>query len=97
MGTELIDRSDQELIQQAVSDLEQFVPSFKGMIRETRVVRHRWMVARYSPGTHRSIIEFKRRVESVEGLSIVSNDLDSCHMESAVTAARRAVESLSKG
>jgi len=54
------------------------------------------MVARYSPGTHRSIIEFKKRLESLEGLSIVSNDLDGVHMECAVTAARRAVESLSK-
>jgi oxygen-dependent protoporphyrinogen oxidase len=97
MGRELIDRSDEELIRQAVSDLDHFVPSFKEGIRETRVIRHRWMVARYAPGTHRRIIEFKRRVESVEGLSIVSNDLDSCHMESAVTAARRTVESLSAG
>lgn len=97
MGAELIDRSDQELIGQAISDLEHFVPSFRDRIRQTRVMRHRWMVARYAPGTHRRIIGFKKRVDSVEGLSIVSNDLDGCHMESAVTAARRAVESLSAG
>lgn len=95
MGDELIDRSDDELIEQAISDLEQFVPSFKDKINKTRVIRHRWMVARYSPGTHRRIIEFKKRVESVEGLSIVSNDLDGVHMECAVTAAGRTVESLS--
>ena len=94
MGSELIDRSDEELIEQAISDLDHFVPIFKDNIKETRVLRHRWMVARYSPGTHRRIIEFKKRVESVEGLSIVSNDLESVHMESAVTAARRAVDSL---
>lgn len=96
MGAELIDRSDEELTERAISDLEQFVPSFRARIRQTRVMRHCWMVARYPPGTHRRIIEFKKRVASVEGLSIVSNDLDSCHMESAVTAARRAIESLSE-
>jgi len=96
MGAELIDRSDEELIEQAISDLEQFVPKFRNRIKQTRVMRHRWMVARYVPGTHRRIIEFKRQAESVEGLSIVSNDLDSCHMESAVTAARRAIESISE-
>jgi protoporphyrinogen oxidase len=96
MGRELIDRSDEELTEQAISDLEQFVPSFRDRIRQTRVKRHRWMVARYTPGTHRRIIAFKKRVEAVQGLSIVSNDLDSCHMESAVTAARRAIESLSE-
>jgi protoporphyrinogen oxidase len=96
MGAELIDRSDEELIEQAISDLEQFVPSFRDRIKQTRMMRHRWMVARYAPGTHRSIIEFKKRVESVEGLSIVSNDLDSCHMESAVTAAKRTIELLSE-
>ncbi len=96
MGEDLIDRSDDELIQQAISDLDKFVPSFKDNIKQTRVIRHRWMVARYPPGAHRRIIEFKKRVESVEGLSIVSNDLDGVHMECAVTAARRTVESLSQ-
>jgi protoporphyrinogen oxidase len=96
MGTELIDRPDEELIRQAISDLEHFVPSFEDALRKTRVIRHRWMVARYAPGTHRRIIEFKRRIEAVEGLSIVSNDLDSVHMESAVTAAKRTVNTLSE-
>lgn len=95
MGEDLIDRSDDELIQQAIADLECYVPSFKDHIKQTRVIRHRWMVARYPRGAHRRIIEFKKRVESVEGLSIVSNDLDGVHMECAVTAARRAVDSLS--
>jgi oxygen-dependent protoporphyrinogen oxidase len=96
MGSELIDRTDEELIEQAISDLGHFVPSFEDRIVQTRVIRHRWMVARYAPGTHRRIIEFKKRVESVEGLSLVANDLDGAHMESAVTAARRTVDSLSE-
>lgn len=95
MGTELIDCSDDELIQQAISDLEHFVPDFKDAIKQTRVMRHRWMVARYPRGAHRRILEFKKLLESVKGLSIVSNDLDSVHMESAVTAAKRAVDCLS--
>jgi protoporphyrinogen oxidase len=97
MGSELIDRSDEELTEQAISDLGHFVPSFVDRIVQTRVIRHRWMVARYAPGTHRRIIEFRKRVESVEGLSIVSNDLDGVHMECAVRAARRAVDSLQEG
>ena len=95
MGRGLIDRPDEELIRRAISDLEHFVPSFSDRIVQTRIIRHRWMVARYAPGTHRRIIEFKKRAGSVEGLSILSNDLDGVHMECAVTAARRTVDSLS--
>ena len=94
MGDHLIDLADEELIERAVADLEQYLPDFKHNIKKASVVRHRWAVARYAPGTHGRIIDFKKRVESIRGLSIVSNDLDGVHMETAVSAARRAVESL---
>jgi hypothetical protein len=51
-------------------------------------------VARYAPGTHGKIIDFMKRIESIPGLSIVSNDLDGVHLETAVTAANQAVVSL---
>ena len=82
-----------DLIERAVSDLEQYLPGFKHNIKKARVTRHRRAVARYAPGTHGKIIEFKQRVKSIPGLSIISNDLDGVHLETAVTSAKQAVES----
>ncbi|MBE9537738.1 MAG: FAD-dependent oxidoreductase [Proteobacteria bacterium] len=94
MGDSLIDLPDDELIERAVADLEQYLPSFKHNIKKSSVTRHRWAVARYAPGTHSKIIDFKNRVNSIQGLSIVSNDLDGVHLETAVTSAREAAQRL---
>ena len=94
MGADLIDQPDDKLIEKAISDLEQYLPGFKHNIKKASVIRHRWAVARYAPGTHGKIIDFKKRVESIPGLSIISNDLDGVHLETAVTSAKQAVESL---
>jgi len=93
MGDNLIDLADDELIEKAVADLEQYLPGFKHNIKKASVIRHRWAVARYAPGTHGQIIDFKKRVELIPGLSIVSNDLDGVHLETAVASAKLTVES----
>jgi len=93
-GGDLIEQPDEELIEKAISDLEKYLPGFRHNIKKTSVVRYRWAVARYAPGTHGKIIGFKKQLESISGLSIISSDLDNVHMEAAVTSARQTVESL---
>jgi len=93
-GVKLIDQPDDQLIEKATSDLEHYLPSFRKNIKKATVIRHHWAVARYTPGTHCKIINFKEQLKSIPGLSIISNDLDGVHMESAVTSAKQAAESL---
>lgn len=89
-GEKLMKFSDAELIAKAKVDLKSYMPAFDDAIIDTFVVRHDWMVARYPVGMHAAILAFKKQAASIAGLSIISNDLNDVHMESAVSSAKRA-------
>ncbi|MBN2977125.1 FAD-dependent oxidoreductase [Pseudomonas sp. MAFF 301380] len=70
--------------------MEAFFPNISNWVDEAQVVRHQWGMARYAPGAHRRILDFKRHAESLHGISFAGNDFDGVHMESGVRSARRA-------
>lgn len=87
---QLIEKSDAELVDLARRDLEPFFPGFSAWIEEAHVVRHSWGLARYEPGMHRKVLDFKVLAETFRGLSFAGTDLDSIHMESGVRSGQRA-------
>ncbi|HHM8127199.1 TPA: NAD(P)/FAD-dependent oxidoreductase [Pseudomonas aeruginosa] len=86
----LSSQSDDAIIHQALNDMEAFVPEIASWVEEARLVRHSWGTARYAPGTHRKILDFKRYTETLQGISFASNDFDGVHMESGIRSAQRA-------
>jgi len=89
---ELIGKPDSEVIQQALNEIEVFFPGISRWVEEARVQRHHWGIARLSPGQHGKILEFKRNVEALSGISFAGNDYDGVHMESGVRGGLRAAQ-----
>jgi len=85
-------KSDSEIIAQALADLAPQLPGLAEQVEEARVMRHDWAVARYGPGAHRRIIDFKAYARTLGGVSYAGNDYDGVHMESGVRSALRAAE-----
>lgn len=89
-AAEMAAKSDTDVIAQAQKDLEVFFPGFADWIEEARVYRHSWGVARYGPGMHRKVLDFKAYAETLDGVSFAGTDYDSIHMESGVRSGLRA-------
>lgn len=89
-GAEMLKKSDEEMIAHALKDLEPMIPGIAGMIEAARVQRHNWGLARYEPGAHRRLLDFKRYAGTLNGISFVGNDYDGVHMEAAVRSGLRA-------
>jgi oxygen-dependent protoporphyrinogen oxidase len=87
---QLIKLPDTEIIAQAQRDLEAFFPGFGTWIEDAQVMRHDWGLARYEPGGHRRVLDFKRRAEAMQRISFAGTDYDSIHMESGVRSGQRA-------
>ncbi|MFW7354787.1 MAG: protoporphyrinogen/coproporphyrinogen oxidase [Brucella sp.] len=94
---ELMHKSDAFIIDRARVDLEAFFPGFSDWIDEAHVVRHNWGLARYEPGMHRKVLDFKRLAETFKGLSFAGTDYDSIHMESGVRSGQRAAARALRG
>lgn len=84
--------SDADTIARALADLEAFVPGVANFVEEARVMKHRRGIARYAPGTHRKILDFKAYASGLKGVSFAGNDYDSVHMESGIRSAYRAAD-----
>lgn len=89
---EMTKMSDADTIAHALSDLDAFIPGIANYVEEARVQKHRRGIARYAPGTHRRILDFKRHAATLEGISFAGNDYDSVHMESGVRSGHRAAK-----
>ena len=87
---EIFAKSDEEIIAQALHDMQAFVPGIGGWVEHAEVVRHDWGIARYPVGAHRRILDFKARAARLEGLSFAGTDYDFIHMEGGVRNAQRA-------
>ncbi|TGS87436.1 FAD-dependent oxidoreductase [Mesorhizobium sp. M3A.F.Ca.ET.174.01.1.1] len=94
---ELLGRSDTDLIELARKDLEDFFPEFPAAIEEAHVVRHHWGLARYEPGMHRKVLDFKASAERLRGVSFAGTDYDSIHMESGIRSGQRAADRALRG
>lgn len=86
------DASDADTIAHALRDLDAFIPGVANWVEDARVMKHRRGIARYAPGTHRKIIDFKAYASGLKGISFAGNDYDSVHMESGIRSAHRAAD-----
>lgn len=89
-SAEMEAKPDDEVIAQALKDVQAIYPDIAGMIEEARVIRHRWGYARHEPGKIKRILDFKAYAETLPGLSFASNDFNSVHMEAGIRSAQRA-------
>lgn len=89
--TELMKKSDDEIIKEAVEDIELMIPGFGGYIEEAQVYRHTSGSGRFPAGAYKQVIDFKKNAEKLKGISFVSDVFGGCYMEAAMTSARSAV------
>lgn len=83
---------DEDVIDQATADLELLIPGFSQKVAHAEVVRHHWGIARYEPGMHGRIIDFKEKTEQWLGLSVAGTDYDCPHIEGGVRSGFRAAD-----
>lgn len=88
----LAGQSDAQVIAQALRDMDAFFPGIAQWVEEARVQRHEWGFGRMTPGMHAKILQFKREVETIHGISFAGNDYDGIHMESGVRGGLRAAQ-----
>lgn len=89
---ELIGKSNAEVIAQALSEMELFVPGISGWVDHAEVVRHPWGVARYPVGSVRKILDFKTHAAALRGVSFAGTDYEFIHMEAGILSGYRAAE-----
>jgi oxygen-dependent protoporphyrinogen oxidase len=91
LSSEIIKKSDEDIIRMALTDVEAFIPGISNWVEEARVVKHHWGCGRQELGFHRKVLDFKAYTSSLRGVSFAGNDYDGVHMESGVRSALRAV------
>ncbi len=87
---DLLPKTDEEIIAQALGEMDDFVPGIRGFVEHAQVMRHEWGIARYPVGAHRRIIDFKAYAATLQGLSFAGTDYDFIHMEGGVLSGQRA-------
>ena len=91
MTLDLINKPDDEVIKQAINDIELTIPGFSGFIEDATVFRHPYTVARYPTGAYRRVLDFRREAERLQGVSFVSDVFGGSYLEPALRSAAQAV------
>ncbi|RJP25678.1 MAG: hypothetical protein C4520_02045 [Candidatus Abyssobacteria bacterium SURF_5] len=91
LSLNLIDQPDDEILKKAQEDIEVMVPGFSKWVEEATVFRHPYATARYPVGSHRRILDFKKKAEQLKGVSFVSDVFGGSAMEGAMASAAEAV------
>jgi protoporphyrinogen oxidase len=91
-SSEIIRKSDADIIRMALADMEAFLPGIANWVEEARVVRQTWGLGRQEPGFHRKVLDFKEYTNSLRGVSFAGNDYDGVYMESGVRSGQRAAQ-----
>jgi protoporphyrinogen oxidase len=89
---DLMSRSDDEIIAQAMNEVEIFVPGMRDWVLQAIVVRHEVGVARYPQGSVKKILDFKAYAEGLKGVSFAGTDFDFLHMEAGIRSAQRSAK-----
>jgi len=90
--SDLIDRSDEEIIKIAKEDIELMVPGFSKWIEDAMVLRHPYHVAEYPLGMYGRVLDFQKQAEQLKGVSFVSDLFGGSYIEGATISARAAVD-----
>ena len=89
----LIDRLDDEIIEQALKDVELMIPGISGWVEEAQVFWHKEAgMGHYPTGSYRKVLDFKEKAKDLKGVSFVSDILGGCFMEAAMVSADEAVK-----
>ncbi|MEZ5982246.1 MAG: FAD-dependent oxidoreductase [Parvularculaceae bacterium] len=87
--------SDEAIFEIALKELPDIVPGFDASwIIDRRMQRHRFSHPPYAPGSYRSVLKFKESLESVRGVSFVSDVFGGAYMESSLRSAEGAVKQI---
>ncbi|RJP17392.1 MAG: FAD-dependent oxidoreductase [Candidatus Abyssobacteria bacterium SURF_5] len=93
---DLVDRPDDEIIKQALEDIEPAIPGMSNWVEEARVFWHQEAgMGHYPPGSYQKILDFKKTAKDLRGVSFVSDILGGCFMEAAMASAADAVSRVS--
>jgi len=90
---DLVGRTDDEILKQAVEDLEPVIPGLSNSVEEARVFWHQAAgMGHYPAGSYRRVLEFKEKARDLRGVSFVSDIFGGCFMEAAMFSAADAVK-----
>jgi protoporphyrinogen oxidase len=89
---DLVDRPDEEIIKQALQDIEPIIPGMSNWVEEARVFWHQEAgMGHYPPGSYQKVLDFKEKAKDLRGVSFVSDIFGGCFMEAAMASAADAV------
>jgi protoporphyrinogen oxidase len=90
---DLVARSDDDLLKQALEDLELVIPGISNWVEEATLFRHELAgMGHYPPGAYRRVLDFKEKANDLRGVSFVSDIFGGCFMEAAMASAFEAVQ-----
>lgn len=93
---ELFDKTDEEVIEAIIPDMEELLPGFSQHIEHTEVIRHPYVETEYEMGAYKRVVEFLKTAEDVDGVSFVGGIFGGCFIEAAVQSAEKAVARIEK-
>ena len=91
MTMDLIDRPDDEIIEESQTDIELMIPGFSKWIEEATVYRIPFATERYPVGAHRQVLDFLEQARRMRGVSFVSSLFGATCIEASLVSAAEAV------
>jgi protoporphyrinogen oxidase len=96
MTAKLMAMSDQDIMKQALEDIELMIPGVSNYVEDTALVRHPYEMALFPPGSYRRVLDFQKQARELDGVSFVSDVLCTFAMEGAAASAAAAVNRVSQ-
>ncbi len=96
-GDQLIDETDERIVELARSEMKRVVPEFDEEVESFEVVRHHTGMPRYEVGVYRRLRDFLNSVGRVEGLHLVGDYYGHSTIETVVRSARKVADRLAPG
>jgi len=91
---ELFDKSDEEVLQKSIIEMEQMIPGFSNRIEHTEVVRYPYVETEFEAGAHARVLRFLEHSRDLKSISFVGGVFGGCFIEAAVQSAETAVEKI---
>ncbi len=89
---ELTHKSDEEILELALADLDEMIPGLKDRVVHSQVFWHKnGGLAHYPAGAYGRIINFQKKADQLKGVSFVSDYFGGSYIEGAMNSAARAV------
>jgi len=90
---DLIDKPDEEILKKALAETEVMIPGISNWVEEARVFWHKEAgMGHFPTGSYRKVLDFKKKVKDLKGVSFVGDIFGGCFMEAAMISAAEAVK-----